>query len=102
MSWLKDTVIAIGISAVMAAFFSFAMSKPETFMPWFAFALACALGNSLIMTPTATYRHDRPEATRQIFSGHTIHPPRIARLKEPGILVLVLVLAVVLAWVFIR
>ena len=102
MSWLKDTVIAIGISALMAAFFSYVMSTPENFMPWFAFALACALGNSLTMTPTVSYRHDQPEPTRQIFSGHTIHPPRAARLKEPGILALALTLAAVLAWIFIR
>src|SRR5688500_4553703 len=102
MSWLKDTVIGIGISALMAAFFSYAMSKPENFMPWFAFTLACALGNSLIMTPTATYSPDQPAMTRQIFSGHTIHPPRVSRLKEPGTLVLVVVLATVLAWVFTR
>ena len=102
MCWLKNTVISIGISALMAAFFSYAISKPEKFMPWFAFVLACALGNSLTMTRTEAYRHDQPEPTQQIFSGHTIHPPRAARLKEPGVLVLALILAAVLAWIFIR
>ena len=102
MSWLKDTVIAIGISALMAAFFSYAMSKPENFMPWFAFTLACALGNSLIMTPTASYRPERSEVARQIFSGHTIHAPRVSRFKEPRILLLVVVLATVLALIFAR
>ena len=102
MGWLKDTVIGIGISALMAAFFSYAMAKPDSFMPWFAFALACALGNSLTMTPSGAYTPDRPEMTRQIFSGHTIHPPRVSRLKEPGTLVLVVVLATVLVWVFTR
>ena len=102
MSYFKDTVIAIGISALMAAFFSYVMSKPENFMPWFAFTLACALGNSLTMTPTVSYRHDQSEPTRQIFSGHTIHPPRAAPLKEPGTVVLALTLTVVLAWIFIR
>lgn len=102
MSWLKDVVIGIGTSAAMAAFFSYGMSKPESFMPWLAFILACSLVNGLTMTPTATYRHDRPEATCQIFSGHTIHPPRFSRFKEPGVLTLVVVLAGVLAWIFIR
>lgn len=102
MSWLKDSVIVIGVSAFTAGLFSYALSKPESFAAWFAFTLACALGNSLTMTQSASYSHDQPEPSLRIFSGHTIHPPRFARFKEPGILVLALVLSGVLAWIFVR
>ena len=102
MGWLKDACIAIAASAAIAAFFSFGMSQSSNFWSWFAFAIACSIGNGLIMTPTDRYFPGAPESTVQTLSGHTIHAPRLSRLKDPAIVTLLVVLFGALARIFLK
>ena len=102
MRRLKEISVAIGSSAVIAAVFSYGMSRPTDFWPWFAFAIACSVVNGLIMTPTADYAPGRSETTAKTLSGHTVHAPRFSRLKDPVLVSLVIVLCSVLVWIFVR
>jgi len=100
MGWLKESCIAITASAAIAAVLSFGMSRSTNFWPWFAFAIACSIGNGLILTPTDQYSPSAPEITARTFSGHTVHAPRFSRLKNPTVVALLVVLCGVLAFIY--
>jgi hypothetical protein len=100
MDYLKNVTLAVGVSAAMAAVFSYLMSIPDKFMLWFAFLLACSIVNGLTITPTQEPSPAKGrEWRRPIFTGQTIHAPRAGRLKDPVIVTLLAVFAGVVAWI---